>query len=70
MLSLPVAPLAPRLKANDRVHRLQCKHLLACRIADRIDAWEHKRVGLEWLAGLATKFGVAVPPSLAESSPT
>ncbi|BGP56087.1 hypothetical protein JCM8202_005237 [Rhodotorula sphaerocarpa] len=51
-------------------NQITCKHLLACRIADRIDAWEQKRVGLEWLAGLATKFGVAVPPSLAESSPT
>lgn len=46
----------------------QCKHLLACRIADRIDAWENKRVSLEWLAGLATKFGAAVPPLLAAAA--
>lgn len=51
------------------IRKIQCKHLLACRIADRINAWEHKRVGLEWLAGLATKFGAAVPPLLAENPP-
>ncbi|GAA5988287.1 hypothetical protein JCM10908_002150 [Rhodotorula pacifica] len=50
-------------------NQVTCKHLLACRIADRINAWEHKRVGLEWLAGLATKFGAAVPPLLAENPP-
>ncbi|POY71010.1 hypothetical protein BMF94_5935 [Rhodotorula taiwanensis] len=48
-------------------NQVTCKHILACRIADRINAWEHKRVGLEWLAGLAIKFGTAVPPSLADS---
>ncbi|TNY18465.1 hypothetical protein DMC30DRAFT_52452 [Rhodotorula diobovata] len=38
-----------------------CKHLLACRIADRLDAWTDKRVGLKWVAGFATRFGAAVP---------
>ncbi|KWU42333.1 hypothetical protein RHOSPDRAFT_36131 [Rhodotorula sp. JG-1b] len=49
-------------------NQVTCKHLLACRITDRIDAWENKRVGLEWLAGLATKFGAAVPPRLAAAA--
>ncbi|GAA5915127.1 hypothetical protein JCM8208_002635 [Rhodotorula glutinis] len=38
-----------------------CKHLLACRIADRLDAWHDKRVGLKWVAGFATRFGAATP---------
>ncbi|GAA5883659.1 hypothetical protein JCM3774_003081 [Rhodotorula dairenensis] len=50
-------------------NQVTCKHLLACRIADRIGAWEYKRVGLGWLAGWATKFGAAVPPLLADVPP-
>ncbi|GAA5936309.1 hypothetical protein JCM3775_006460 [Rhodotorula graminis] len=49
------AVLAPAATA------LICKHLLACRIADRLDAWHDKRVGLKWVAGFATRFGAAVP---------
>ncbi|BGO99561.1 hypothetical protein JCM10021v2_003237 [Rhodotorula toruloides] len=47
-----------------------CKHLLACRLADRLgpSGWKDKRVSLKWVAGLATKFGTAVPPGLATAS--
>ncbi|BGP41023.1 hypothetical protein JCM10450v2_005039 [Rhodotorula kratochvilovae] len=38
-----------------------CKHLLACRIADRLGAWKDKKVSLRWVAGLATRFGAGVP---------
>ncbi|CEQ41335.1 SPOSA6832_03027, partial [Sporobolomyces salmonicolor] len=45
----------------------QCKHLLACQIADRLDAWKDQDVGLKWIAGLATKFGAAPPPPPAQA---
>ncbi|BGP25492.1 zinc finger, SWIM-type protein [Rhodotorula toruloides] len=43
-----------------------CKHLLACRLADRLGSsgWKDKHVSLKWVAGLATKFGTAGPPGL------
>ncbi|BGP33009.1 hypothetical protein JCM10296v2_004798 [Rhodotorula toruloides] len=47
-----------------------CKHLLACRLADRLDSsgWKVKQVSLKWVAGLATKFGTAVPTGLSATS--
>ncbi|GAA6002884.1 uncharacterized protein JCM10292_001355 [Rhodotorula paludigena] len=46
-----------------------CKHLLACRLADVLadhGGWKDKRVSLKWVAGLATRFGTAVPSAAGE----
>ncbi|GAA6060600.1 hypothetical protein JCM10212_004579 [Sporobolomyces blumeae] len=40
-----------------RGQQLICKHLLACRIADKVSrGWNDKHVGLKWIAGWSTKF--------------
>ncbi|GAA5978480.1 hypothetical protein JCM5350_003117 [Sporobolomyces pararoseus] len=45
-----------------------CKHLLACRIADKVErGWNEKFVSTKWIAGWSTKFGIAVPESLKKS---
>ena len=47
---------APALKVA-----LQCKHLLAVVLADKLDGFKEKNMGLTWLHGLSAKFGT-VPP--------
>ncbi|GAA5902114.1 hypothetical protein JCM5296_006607 [Sporobolomyces johnsonii] len=59
----PCPAFSHRVMAKE--NQVICKHLLACRIADRLDAWKDKKVGLKWVAGLATKFGAALPPPAA-----
>ncbi|GAA5872983.1 hypothetical protein JCM16303_006902 [Sporobolomyces ruberrimus] len=49
----------------------QCKHLLACRIADKIAderGWKDKFVTAKWVAGWAVGFGMAVPDQLKVST--
>ncbi|GAA5844640.1 hypothetical protein JCM5353_001328 [Sporobolomyces roseus] len=48
-----------------RGNQIICKHLLACRIADKVSqGWNEKKVSNKWIAGYATKFGTAVPEGL------
>ncbi|GAA5929279.1 uncharacterized protein JCM15063_004108 [Sporobolomyces koalae] len=47
----------------------QCKHLLACRLADKVPhGWNDKTVSMKWVAGYSTGFGLSAPNGLKGSS--
>ncbi|GAA5836550.1 hypothetical protein JCM3766R1_001630 [Sporobolomyces carnicolor] len=58
-------PAYSRNTLGAKQHQIICKHLLACRIADKLErGWNDKFVSLKWVAGWSTQFGIAVPDSL------
>ncbi|GAA6010352.1 hypothetical protein JCM11491_006281 [Sporobolomyces phaffii] len=63
-------PAYSRNVLGQKSAQLICKHLLACRIADKVDrGWNEKHVSSKWVAGWSTKFGIAVPKSLESTVP-
>jgi hypothetical protein len=52
--------LSPRAK-HRLMDRGQCKHLLAVRLAEVLDKFVDKSLGLNWVAGLSTRFATVIP---------